>query len=304
MIVAPGAPYISRLPLGAALTGLTGTVRFRLLDNDTTVNDPVYGPSTASIIEDPTGSGSYLFHGTAPSTAGTYSPAWDRGAGTDLIYDDDLTVTTAAAIVVASASYYITAAQLKATADLADTSFANDDINAAIHAACREIDAATGRRFWLDPDNTSERLYTPDSARILMIDDVVDLQAVDIDRTGDGTFEESWTVGTDFVLRPANAAADGRPYEEIWTRRNRGRYLPCGLEDSVRVTGQFGWVAVPDVIVQATTILAGRLVRRSREAPLGIVTFGVEAEAAIRIARTDPDVAALISDLNRHTPFI
>lgn len=91
--VAPGTAYTSRLALGAAQTGLVGTVRYRLLDNDATADDPVYGPSTAGIIEDPTGSGSYVFTGTAPSTAGTYARAWDTGVGTDLVYDEDLVVS-------------------------------------------------------------------------------------------------------------------------------------------------------------------------------------------------------------------
>ena len=91
--IAPGGTYTSRLALGTALTGLVGTVRFRLLDNDGTPDDPVYGPSTADIIEDPTGSGSYLFTGTGPLVTGNYSPAWDQGPGTDLWYDDDLVVT-------------------------------------------------------------------------------------------------------------------------------------------------------------------------------------------------------------------
>lgn len=94
--VAPGGSFISRLVLGSALTGLVGTVRFRLLDNDATADDPVYGPSAADVIEDPTGSGVYVFRGTAPTIASTYSRAWDRGAGTELVFDEDLLVTSSA----------------------------------------------------------------------------------------------------------------------------------------------------------------------------------------------------------------
>jgi hypothetical protein len=41
-----------------------------------------------------------------------------------------------------------------------------------------------------------------------------------------------------------------------------------------------------------------------REAPFGIVTVGIDQGAAMRIARTDPDVYALICNYTRHQPFI
>lgn len=111
-LVSPGRSYTSRLALGAANTGLTGTVRFRLLDNDQVADDPIYGPSSAGIIEDPTGSGSYVFDGTAPDTAGNYARAWDRGAGTDLIYDEDLIVSSNAPGGPATGDYYATVDEL------------------------------------------------------------------------------------------------------------------------------------------------------------------------------------------------
>jgi hypothetical protein len=89
LYLAPRAPYAARIALGSEHTGLTGTIRYRLLDNDADQNDPVYGPSTANIIEDPTGSGSYVFHGTAPVTARMYSPVWDTGPGTELLFDEE-----------------------------------------------------------------------------------------------------------------------------------------------------------------------------------------------------------------------
>src|SRR5262245_49894149 len=88
--VAPAAAISSRLALGPSQTGLVGTVRFRLIDNDSTADDPVFGPTTAGIVEDPSGSGSYVWTGTAPSVQGKYSPAWDKGAGTPLMYDEDV----------------------------------------------------------------------------------------------------------------------------------------------------------------------------------------------------------------------
>lgn len=95
-VVAPSTAYSSRM-VGFA-TGQVGTIRFRLVDNDSTADDPIYGPSTADIIEDPTGSGSYLFRGTAPATQSKYARLWDLGVGTTVSSDDDLYVSYTATV--------------------------------------------------------------------------------------------------------------------------------------------------------------------------------------------------------------
>lgn len=108
----PGAPITSRLILDNTQTGLTGTLRFRILNDDTTIDDPVYGPTTTNIIEDPTGSGSYLWTGTAPTTKGKYFPIWDTGPGTDLLPDEDLIVTRTAVVPVLPTDSFATADDL------------------------------------------------------------------------------------------------------------------------------------------------------------------------------------------------
>jgi hypothetical protein len=172
---------------------------------------------------------------------------------------------------------------------------ANVTLNIA--AASRAIDEATGRRFYLDPAD-SVRYYEPKSYRLVALDDAVSITEVAIDRTGGG-FTEVWDTG-DYVLEPYNALLEYWPYE--WLRRSRlgGRDFPC-LERSVRVTGRFGWPQIPAPIVEATQILAIKLLKRTREAPFGIVTPGMDV--AFRIARTDPDVGSLIAPYSRKAPF-
>src|SRR5712691_7883572 len=105
---APGADYTSRFSSGLASTGLVGTVRFRLIDSDPVVDDPVYGPSTVGIVEDPTGSGDYMVTISAPSYEGKFYPAWDLGSG-QLFYDEDLFVTrTAVGPSTPSGNEYVT----------------------------------------------------------------------------------------------------------------------------------------------------------------------------------------------------
>lgn len=201
---------------------------------------------------------------------------------------------------------YVELEVFKVTANLTGQTYADTDIQTSLLTASRAIDEATDRRFYLDPDNTSVRVYSPTSRFILQVDDIVDVQAVKIDRGGTGTFSETWTLGQQYVLDPSNAPQDFKPWETIRVRKTNGyhrAYLPCS-DDAVQVTGQFGWAEVPSGIKTATTIIAAKLLKRVREAPFGIVfSTGLDSTAAVRIAKTDPDVAPILVQYTRHRPF-
>lgn len=292
MNVAPGADYTSRLSLGPDQTGLVGTIRFRLIDNDAVADDPVYGPSALSIIEDPTGSGIYLFRGAAPQVAGVYTPAWDTGPGTELYLDESLVVTTSVAAPIAPGGRdYITAAQLKKTLEMTGLTFADDDISTSISAASRAIDYMTNRHFWKDNAPTT-RTYIPRWSQV----DIDDLITCTGCTATIGSNIYSMTRTSDYELLPLNASADGRPYETLRFLYDTAVYVPDFGVPSLAVSGTFGWPSIPESVVAATTILATRILRRQREAPFGIVTVGIEQGAVARIAQTDPDVQALLSD--------
>lgn len=208
---------------------------------------------------------------------------------------------------------YVELEVAKKSLELMGQTYADTDLGIALLASARTIEEGCGRRFWLDEDNTSVRVYTPDSHRMLEIDDIVDVQTVKIDRTGDGTFEETWTLGTQFVLGPDNAPLDFKPWTTITVRqtggyyyRNYSRYcLPRGCSQSVQVTGQFGWPTVPSDIQLANSILASKFLKRVREAPFGVVfSEGLDSSSAVRLAKTDPDVGPIIAKYTRHRPFI
>ena len=52
------------------------------------------------------------------------------------------------------------------------------------------------------------------SSRIV-IDDAVSVTSVATDLDGDGVYETTWTVGTDYWVGPRNAPARGQPYRTI-----------------------------------------------------------------------------------------
>ena len=66
----------------------------------------------------------------------------------------------------------------------------------------------------------------------------------------------------------------------------------------LKVTGQFGWSKPPGAIIQATTILAERLFKIAREAPLGIVAAG--EGGALYLGKADPGIMNLIGPYMRH----
>lgn len=206
---------------------------------------------------------------------------------------------------MSGSNLYAQLADIKATLDLAGETFADPDINLGLSAASRAVDNICERRFWLDADATSIRYYTPRrSGKLLQVDDLVTFGSLQTDNDGDGTFEHSWTVNSDFVFEPLNAAADGEPFTMVRVHPN-GRFCLPGervgivnssvVPRSVKLTGQFGWAEVPDGVEQATGILASRLMRRAREAPFGMIGFAMEGGTSVTaLARNDPDVMMLL----------
>jgi hypothetical protein len=126
------------------------------------------------------------------------------------------------------------------------------------------------------------------------VGDLVSVTTFQTDPAGNGTFTDTWTANTDYTLEPYNAVLDGKPYRYI-TRHPRGSFFfPAGYPRSIKVVGKFGWASTPAQVIDATTILASRLIRRKREAPFGVVTVGIDVGAVARIARVDPDVMMLL----------
>src|SRR5215831_3749732 len=166
---------------------------------------------------------------------------------------------------------YIELEQVKSTFELTGTTFTDQDVKAAVNAACRAIDDVCDRRFYLDADANQVRYYTAKTYDWLEIDDLVAITSLQVDLDGTGGFAQSWTQNSDYYLAPFNAPSWGRPYTQIrWNPVGRYLFIPW-LERNVKVTGQFGWPTVPAPVSDAATMLVGRLFKRKREAPLGVI---------------------------------
>jgi hypothetical protein len=212
---------------------------------------------------------------------------------------------------MAWAPNYATRAELAAYVRITD-SLDDTQLDLAIAAASRAVDRCTHRQFG---SAVTSRIYTPrygaelrfatprlgaeiwsyyglpsSGVTVVDTDDLISVSAVAVDTAGDGGFATSMTA---FTLRPVNALADGFPYTQVAAAASSTVAMPL-TADSVRVTGTFGWSAVPDAVKQATLMQASRILAR-RGAPFG-VAGSPEAGSEMRLlAKVDPDVEVALA---------
>lgn len=108
------------------------------------------------------------------------------------------------------------------------------------------------------------------------------------DEAGDGTYEVTWTAGTDYILYPLNTT----PKTAAQVNRVTGRYaFPAG-QRRLQIVGSWGQAtAVPSDIARAVMLQANRWRFRTKS-PEGIA--GNAEVGFVRLASLDPDVAAIL----------
>ena len=193
---------------------------------------------------------------------------------------------------------YATLAQLKAENNIggADTSY-DTKLEIALNAASRQIDGYCGGRFFYQDAALSVRTFYADDGETCFVDDISTTTGliVKTDDNDDGTFENTLTLNTHFILLPTNAAAKHpvEPYTCIRLVDSGITAFPMSYSGrpGVQVTAKFGWPAVPDDVEKACLIQATQLFKAS-DAVFGGLSF----EAGIlRVRDTlNPMAAALV----------
>lgn len=245
-----------------------------------------------------------------PENPATRNLTTELGTGNDLWYriiwldgaGDTSEPTDPIRNITGPSDVYVSAETLKRTLTLSGTQFADDDVDVALMAASRGLDEACGRFFGRDSTVSSVRYYRPQSSDLILIDDLSTSTGVTLetDQFGENSFSRSWTLHTEFELEPLNAIADNWPYTRLVRNPWRGTLaFPYWAPRSVKLTGYFGWPAIPSQIVTATSLIASRLLKRTREAPFGVLMGGLDVGAAVHIARNDPDVVGLLAPFVR-----
>lgn len=231
-------------------------------------------------------------------TAGEYLGWWEVTLPSGKLQDTPEFEFVVIEHVAASPTLYVQVEEFKSTIELSGTSFSDEDVKIALKAACRAIDEICGRRFYPDSDALQVRYYSPDDMWTLYVDDIVTITSLKTDDGGDGTFENTWTVNTDYIAEPLNAAADAQPWTKLCVHPTGTHYFPTNFPRSVELTGKFGWLTPPAQVEEATSLLAHRLLKRARQAPFGVSGLGLDG-SVVRIMMRDPDVCMLLQPFMR-----
>lgn len=127
------------------------------------------------------------------------------------------------------------------------------------------------------------------SSSRIVIDDATAVTAVATDQDGDGVYETTWTVATDYWLGPRNAPLRGKPYRTINRNLAVGRFGFPAWEDSIQVTGSFGYSAtVPDEIRELTLAVAELYARDVMEMSIpGIESYSLGADLKVNMSAAD-----------------
>jgi hypothetical protein len=185
---------------------------------------------------------------------------------------------------------YATLAEFKAAVGITDST---DDtaLQSVLDATDTLIDLYCDRKTGFGTA-TETRYYTAEDYEYVLTDDLVSVTTLQTDDDANGTYETTWTSGTDYVLAPRNAALDGFPYTEIDTSVTWPRNFPKDVYLGVRVVGVFGFPSVPAAVKQAEIIQAGA-VWNSRTAPFGVIG-SADLGGILRMSRALHPEAALI----------
>ena len=192
---------------------------------------------------------------------------------------------------------YTTLASMKNFLSIVDST---DDtlLEGLIESASRSIDRIANRRFYAD-SSASARSYRANNNVFVYVDDISSTTGlvVKTDDDGDGTFETTLTINTDFLVDPLTASALGRPFTQL-TMVNTLNVWPVypglfsnGLRPGVEVTAKWGWPSVPDDIETSCQILTADLYKR-KDSPGGILGLG--DLGAIRMSPLGRDVTAMV----------
>lgn len=182
---------------------------------------------------------------------------------------------------------YCTLNQIKAAIGIAD---GIDDslLEMAVESASRQIDSYTERYFY--NGGTATKIFSPVDNYVCATEDFITLTQVQTSEDGE-SWDTTWGI-EDWQAEPLNGRAGGIQSAYTQIRAVDSYLFPVREgEATVRLTGTWGWSAVPIAITQATVILGSRIFKRL-DSPLGIISGEL---GAMRVGfRLDPDVQHLI----------
>lgn len=198
---------------------------------------------------------------------------------------------------------YCAASDVKAalaigTADTTDDAL----IEEVIAAASRAIDDYAGQFFYQISDGTAFFTASDYSTVNTHAIPIVSVGSIATDSDGNGSFDTSWT-SADYNLLPANNVltngSAAKPYTQIVATPSGSNAFPAGLDRGVRVTGHFGWAAVPTA-VKLATIAQSAMLFEGRRAPFGVIGSTDQGTVMRMSARMHPEAVMLLEGYRTH----
>ncbi len=176
----------------------------------------------------------------------------------------------------------------------------------AITAASREIDRWCGRVFWQDATVVTREVWPESAVCVDLLEQhglsreisTTDGLIVKTDTDGDGTYETTLTINTDFILLPRNAVADSLPFSELWAVGSGSFPLLSNGRAGVQITAKFGWPAIPDDVKKACLLQAAQLFK-SKDAVFGAAALPGDVGAVFLRSQLHPQAKALLMDYQR-----
>jgi hypothetical protein len=197
---------------------------------------------------------------------------------------------------------YCTSDELKHYATITNNT-SDAEIGFAISAASRAIDTYCERQFGVlsaAAPRYFESYYNRRQGRyITVIEDLMSTTGLVV-KTNDqdgGSYSNTLVLNTDFVLRPINAVADGRPWTMIEGVSGSSFSLPARA-GAIEITAKWGWTDVPALVKQACLMQANRLLKR-KGAPFGVAGSPESGSEVRLLAKLDADAQMLLSGLVR-----
>lgn len=164
-------------------------------------------------------------------------------------------------------------------------------ITDAINEASRQIDAYCGRRFFLDA-SASNRTYWTNDTRVLIFDDATSVTSIKLSTGDNGTYDLTYTAGTDYTLEPLNGRGSGLEGLPYWRARFTTDVLPTNTSTPcAQINATWGWAAVPEPVRQACLIMASEAFKLA-EAPFGVAGFG--EMGVVRVGKMSPKAADML----------
>jgi len=126
---------------------------------------------------------------------------------------------------------------------------ASDDavIEDLIEAVSRRTDSITGRRFYVDTNDTAY-YYTAEDSYSMELPDFASITTVSVDYNDQRSYTD--LTASDWEALPFNYSAESKPIRGIAILPTSSAYFPVSRA-GVKITGKRGFSAVPDDIKEA-----------------------------------------------------